>query len=151
MSSNATRVTAALGAGLLFGVGLTVSGMINPAKVLNFLDVLGRWDPSLLLVMAGAVGVTFIGFQIVLRRAAPLMAKKFQVPTRTDIDKRLLSGALLFGLGWGLVGFCPGPALTALIIAGEPAVLFVLAMAVGMLLADQLFRPSKGKLSHAKH
>lgn len=145
MSTDTTRAITAFGVGLLFGGGLTVSGLINPAKVLNFLDVLGRWDPSLLVVLAGAVVITLVGFRIVLRRSAPVMAKRFQLPTRTDIDKRLLAGAVLFGLGWGLVGFCPGPVLTALAIAGEPAVLFVLAMAVGMLLADQLFAPKKVK------
>jgi uncharacterized protein len=135
------RTLAAFLCGLIFGVGLTISGMTNPAKVLNFLDVFGHWDPSLLLVMAGAVVVTFIGFRLVWRRSAPLFADAFQVPTRTDFDSRLITGAALFGVGWGLAGFCPGPALTALVIAGQPAVYLVLSMAVGMFLADQLFAP----------
>lgn len=145
MTSGSARSLAAFGAGLLFGGGLTVSGMINPAKVLNFLDVLGTWDPSLLLVMAGALAVTFTGYRLVWRRAAPIMSDTFQSPTRTDLDKRLISGAVLFGLGWGLVGFCPGPALTALVIGGEPVVYFVLSMLVGMFLADQLFAPRQAK------
>ncbi len=146
MASNSTRATFAFGVGLLFGGGLTISGLVNPAKVLNFLDVFGQWDPSLLVTMAGAVAVTFVGFRMVLRRSAPLFAEKFQLPTRTDLDQRLIAGAVLFGLGWGLAGFCPGPALTALAIVGEPAVMFVLAMAVGMFLADQLFAPKKTKV-----
>ena len=145
MASTSTRATLAFGTGLLFGGGLTISGLINPAKVLNFLDVFGRWDPSLLVVMAAAVAVTFIGFRFVLRRPAPLFAETFQLPKRTDLDKRLITGAVLFGLGWGLAGFCPGPALTAIAIAGEPAVMFVLAMVVGMFLADQLFIPKQVK------
>ncbi len=145
MASTTTRTIVAIGTGLLFGGGLTISGLINPAKVLNFLDVLGLWDPSLLVVMAGAVAVTLIGYRLVLRRSKPLLADAFQIPKRSDIDKRLLGGAAVFGLGWGLVGFCPGPALAALAIAGEPAVTFVLAMAVGMFLADQLFATKAAK------
>ena len=145
MTSNSTQATFAFGIGLLFGGGLTISGLVNPAKVLNFLDLFGRWDPSLLVVMAGAVGVTFVGFRLVLRRSAPFFAEKFQLPARTDIDQRLIVGAVLFGVGWGLAGFCPGPALTVLAVAGEPAVTFVLAMAVGMFLADQLFAPKTAK------
>lgn len=135
----------ALLAGLVFGAGLTVSGMVNPAKVLNFLDVFGQWDPSLLLVMGGAVVVTFIGYRLSWRRRSPAFAKAFLIPTRTDFDRRLISGAALFGAGWGLAGFCPGPALSAMIIAGEPAVYFVAAMAVGMVLADVLFVPTKAR------
>lgn len=138
------RPVFALLCGLIFGVGLTVSDMTNPAKVLNFLDLFGQWDPSLVLVMAGAVVVTFVGFRLAWRRPAPVLANAFQLPTRTDIDRRLVVGAALFGLGWGLAGFCPGPVLSALIIAGEPALYFVLSMLVGMFLADQLFAPRQG-------
>lgn len=121
-----------LGLGLLFGLGLIVSGMSNPAKVLNFLDLFGTFDPSLAFVMGGAVVVAFIGFRLVLRRERPLMAPRFQLPTRTDIDARLIVGPALFGLGWGLGGFCPGPAFTALGLAAPGTLAFVPAMLVGM-------------------
>ncbi len=122
--------------GLLFGTGLIVSGMSNPAKVLNFLDVsaiaTGAWDASLAFVMAGAVGVTFVGYKLVLRRAKPLMADRFHLPTRVSVDSRLVIGAALFGAGWGLAGFCPGPALVALASGKGLVVLFVMAMIAGM-------------------
>lgn len=121
--------------GLLFGIGLVVSGMSNPAKVLNFLDIAGNWDPSLIFVMGGAVAVAFLGFRLVLARQAPLLAPTFQVPTRRDLDARLISGAAMFGLGWGLSGLCPGPAFTA-IGALTPAILtFVVAMMAGIWIA----------------
>jgi len=128
------RVFAATVAGALFGAGLVVSGMSNPNKVLNFLDPLGPWDPSLLLVMAAAVAVSFIGFRLVWRQRRPWCEADFQLPTASRPDRRLLVGAALFGLGWGLVGYCPGPALTALVIAPRDALWFVGAMLVGMLL-----------------
>ncbi|TCZ61026.1 DUF6691 family protein [Roseicella aquatilis] len=117
------RILAALAAGALFGTGLVLSGMANPAKVVAFLDVAGDWDPSLAFVMAGAIPVAAIGFRLGARRAAP---------ARGAIDARLLGGAVLFGLGWGLAGFCPGPALAALGFAGWKAALFVAAMLAGM-------------------
>lgn len=130
--------------GLLFGVGLIVSGMSDPAKVLNFLDVAaiasGYWDASLAFVMAGAVTVAFVGYRLVLRRPAPLLADRFQVPTRTDIDRRLVVGAALFGLGWGLAGFCPGPALVALGSGQKLVWLFAGAMIAGMAAARWLAR-----------
>lgn len=118
--------------GLIFALGLVLSGMVNPAKVLNFLDVMGHWDPSLAFVMGGAVIVTFIGYRFVLRRERPLAAERFSVPTGNRTDARLLAGAALFGIGWGLVGLCPGPALTALSSGKLEPVLFVVAMAAGM-------------------
>ena len=125
--------------GLVFGLGLIVSGMSNPAKVLNFLDVggipEGTWDASLSFVMAGAVAVTFIGFSRVLKRARPFFAERFYVPTRKDIDLRIIIGPAIFGIGWGLAGFCPGPALTALGFGSASAFLFVAAMFAGMMLA----------------
>ena len=121
-------------AGALFGAGLVVSGMSNPNKVLNFLDPLGPWDPSLLLVMAAAVAVSFIGFRLAWRQNRPWCDETFQLPTATRPDRRLLLGAALFGLGWGLAGYCPGPALTALVIAPQEAFWFVAAMLAGMLL-----------------
>ncbi len=128
------RAIAALVAGLLFGLGLSVSQMVSPAKVLGFLDLAGDWDPSLAFVMAGAVLVTFVGYRVVLRRRGPILDAKFNLPTRRDIDAPLLLGALTFGVGWGLVGFCPGPALTALAVADEKIVGFVVAMLAGMAL-----------------
>ncbi len=121
-----------LGLGLLFGFGLIVSGMSDPAKVLNFLDLGGTFDPSLAFVMGGAVMVAFIGFRLVLKREAPLLAPRFQLPTRSDIDARLIVGPALFGIGWGLGGFCPGPAFTALGLAAPGTLAFVPAMLAGM-------------------
>ncbi|MEQ1952288.1 DUF6691 family protein [Mesorhizobium yinganensis] len=121
--------------GLLFGIGLVVSGMSDPAKVLNFLDVAGTWDPSLAFVMGGGVLVAFIGYRLVLRRDRPLMANGFRLPTKTSIDGRLLTGAAIFGIGWGIGGFCPGPAFAALGL-GQPGTLaFVLAMLAGFWVA----------------
>src|SRR5215831_11970661 len=122
--------------GLIFGFGLLLSGMLNPAKVLNFLDLggiaSGTWDPSLAFVMAGAVAVTFVGFRLVLRRSQPLFADRFHMPTKRDLDVRIVAGPAIFGIGWGLAGFCPGPALTALGFGTQAAVIFVLAMFAGM-------------------
>lgn len=104
----------ALVAGLLFGLGLCISEMASPGKVLNFLDVAGNWDPSLMLVMGGALGVTMVAFRFILKRQAPLFSPEFKLPDGSNVDKRLLLGATLFGMGWGLIGYCPGPAITAL-------------------------------------
>jgi uncharacterized membrane protein YedE/YeeE len=133
--------------GLVFGLGLLVSGMSDPAKVLNFLDLggirAGTWDPSLAFVMAGAVAVTFIGFKLALRRPQPLFAERFHLPGRDDIDLRIVIGPAIFGVGWGLSGFCPGPALTALGFGAPSAFLFVAAMLAGMALAGWIAgRPS---------
>ena len=119
-------------AGLVFGVGLVISGMSDPAKVLNFLDVLGTWDPSLAFVMGGASVAAFIGYRVVWRRPRPLTLGEFQIPTRRDIDAPLLGGAALFGLGWGLGGFCPGPAWTALTLGAPGTLVFLSAMLLGM-------------------
>ena len=128
------QALAALAAGLLFGLGLTVSQMANPAKVLGFLDLWGDWDPSLAFVLAGTVVTAAAGFRLALRAGRPLLAPAFGLPTATRIDRSLLFGAAVFGLGWGLVGFCPGPALTALGLDGLSVPVFVLAMLAGMLL-----------------
>ena len=125
---------AAFGAGILFGLGLAVSHMTDPAKVLAFLDVAGNWDPSLILVMAGALAVYVVAARVAATRAAPLFTDGFQLPTRTDIDAPLVVGALLFGGGWGLAGLCPGPAITALVSGQANAYLFVAAMLAGMLI-----------------
>lgn len=123
----------ALLAGLLFGAGLAVSGMINPAKVLNFLDLAGSFDPTLVLVMGGALIVTFIGYRLVLSRPAPLFAGRFSLPASRDIDGRLIAGAAVFGIGWGLSGFCPGPAIAAVVSLRPEPFVFILAMAAGMI------------------
>src|SRR5262245_25695566 len=99
--------------GLLFGLGLVVSGMINPAKVLNFLDLFGTWDPTLAIVMASAVAVTFIGYRLARRRNRPLLADRFHIPEALAVDRPLLLGSAVFGVGWGLAAYCPGPALAA--------------------------------------
>jgi uncharacterized membrane protein YedE/YeeE len=129
-----------LALGLLFGMGLVVSGMSDPAKVLNFLDPLGSWDPSLAFVMGGAVLVAFFGYRVVLARAAPIFGGRFYLPTRSDIDGRLMVGPAIFGIGWGLGGFCPGPALTTFGLAATGTLVFVpsmiLAMCVARLLAE---------------
>lgn len=124
--------------GLLFGVGLVVSGMADPAKVLNFLDLAGTWDPSLAFVMAGAVAVTMAGYRLVLSRARPLCAPAFDLPARTAIDLRIVAGPAIFGIGWGLAGFCPGPALTSLTLAAPGTLMFVPAMLAGMAVARWL-------------
>lgn len=131
----------ALIAGILFGFGLAVSQMVNPAKVLGFLDLAGRWDPSLALVMAGAVAVTFVGFRLMQRRATPLFAPRFELPTRHELDARLIGGAAIFGVGWGLVGFCPGPAFASLAFGLRESLIFVAAMALGAWLQQLSDRP----------
>jgi uncharacterized membrane protein YedE/YeeE len=125
-------IVAQLLAGLVFGLGLVISGMVNPAKVQNFLDIFGQWDPSLAFVMGGAVVVAFVGFRLTLRRARPVLAARFDLPTRRDIDARVIVGPAIFGVGWGLAGLCPGPALASLTTGGAAALVFVAAMAVGM-------------------
>lgn len=118
--------------GLIFGAGLVISGMIDPAKVTNFLDLFGSWDPSLAFVMGGAVVVAFFGYRVVLSRPAPLVGGNFHLPTSTAIDSRLVVGPAIFGLGWGLSGFCPGPALTGLGLNQAGTLAFVPAMLIGM-------------------
>ena len=118
--------------GLMFGFGLLLSGMANPAKVLNFLDLFGTWDPSLAFVMGGAIAVTMPGFWLITRRSQPFFNDVFHLPTRPDFDARLITGAAIFGVGWGLGGFCPGPAMTALPLAAEGTLIFVATMLTGM-------------------
>ena len=131
-------------AGLLFGLGLIVSGMANPAKVLGFLDLAGRWDPSLAFVMAGAIAVGAIGFALASRRRQTIFGTPLQMPTRREIDRRLVLGSLVFGVGWGLAGFCPGPALVALGAGQMKAVVFVAAMLAGMLVFEGIERLRPG-------
>ena len=119
-------------AGLVFGLGLIVSGMANPAKVIGFLDLAGRWDPSLALVMAGAIAVGAIAFTLARTRSASFLDAPMRLSTDKRIDRRLLAGALVFGVGWGIAGFCPGPALVAIGMGSAKAVVFVVAMLAGM-------------------
>ncbi|MBQ0761068.1 MAG: YeeE/YedE family protein [Gammaproteobacteria bacterium] len=126
-------------AGVLFGAGITVSGMANPAKVQNFLDIAGAWDPSLALVMGTALLITTPGFFWVLKMSSPKYAEVFSLPTKKDIDGRLLLGALLFGIGWGLSGLCPAPALVAILTGASSFIIFLLAMFSGMLLHRFVF------------
>ena len=123
--------TAAL-AGLVFGLGLILSGMADPRKVLGFLDLAGPWNPSLALVMLGAIAVGVVGFAMARRRSTSLLALPMMLPTARGIDQRLVGGSLLFGIGWGIAGFCPGPALVALGMGEIKAALFVVAMLLGM-------------------
>jgi len=120
--------------GIVFGAGLAISGMTNPAKVLAFLDVFGRWDPTLAFVMGSALAVTAIGFAVARRSSRPWLGEAFAIPTRSDIDARLIGGAALFGVGWGLVGLCPGPALANVSRGSGEVVVFVGAMIAGVVL-----------------
>ncbi len=125
--------------GLIFSGGLIVSGMINPAKVIGFLDLFGQWDASLAFVMGGAVLVTSIGYNLILEKPKPLLSESFSIPQRTDIDSALVAGPVLFGVGWGLVGLCPGPAFAALIASPLATIPFFLAMLLGMWLGRNKF------------
>lgn len=125
-------VVTSLLAGLVFGLGLIISGMANPAKVLGFLDLAGRWDPSLALVMAGAIAVGFFAFAVARTRARSFLGAEMMLTTARHIDRRLVVGGLLFGIGWGVAGFCPGPALIAIGMGQSKAFVFVAAMLAGM-------------------
>lgn len=127
-------------AGLVFGIGLIIAGMANPAKVLAFLDVAGRWDPSLVVVMAGAIGVGVIAFAIAKKRKASMLGLPMQLPGTTRIDARLLIGSTLFGVGWGLAGICPGPALVLLGTGTMKSVIFAVALLMGMALFELIGR-----------
>lgn len=133
------RLTALL-AGLLFGIGLLLAGMSNPAKVLGFLDLAGAWDPSLALVMAGAIAVALLPFSWAKRRQRSLLDAPMQLPQKRELDGRLIGGSLLFGIGWGIAGICPGPALTLLLGGYWQSLLFVLALLSGMGLFSALER-----------
>lgn len=132
--STGLRNLSALVAGLLFGFGLALSGMLDPARVLGFLDVAGQWDPSLAFVLAGAVAVSAVSYVFRNWLRAPALADEFKIPTSQRIDGKLLGGAALFGIGWGLVGLCPGPALAALPLGLLPVLVFVAAMSAGMVI-----------------
>lgn len=134
------RLLFSLLSGLVFGIGLLISGMSNPAKVLGFLDLAGSWDPSLALVMLGAILVAMPAFWLARRRRTALLGDTMQLPTAQDIDRRLLLGSLAFGAGWGIAGFCPGPVLVSLLALVPQAWIFACAMLVGMLLFEVLER-----------
>ena len=131
-------VLSALLSGLVFGLGLIVSGMANPAKVLGFLDLAGAWDPSLALVMGGAIAVGFFAFLIAKNSTRSLIGAEMKLPTASAIDSRLLAGSALFGAGWGIAGFCPGPGLVALGMGEQKAIVFVAAMLAGMVIFSWL-------------
>lgn len=137
-------VLTSLLAGLVFGVGLLLSGMADPAKVLGFLDLAGRWDPSLAMVMLGAIAVGLVAFTVAQRRRVSLLGLEMKLPAARHIDRRLVGGALLFGIGWGIAGFCPGPALAALGMGQAKAAVFVLAMLAGMGVFELLERRRPG-------
>jgi hypothetical protein len=124
--------------GLVFGVGISISGMANPAKVLNFFDIAGTWDPSLAFVMGGALVVTFIGYHYILNRPAPFFSASFQLPTRRDLDLPLIGGSAVFGIGWGIAGFCPGGALPALGTGRLDVFIFIAALLAGIFVAKAL-------------
>lgn len=128
------RLIAALACGAIFGFGLSISGMLDPARVRGFLDVFGHWDPSLAFVLAGAVGTSAIGTALARRRGQPVLGGVFETPVRTTIDVRLIGGAAIFGVGWGLSGLCPGPALASLALGIGPIIVFTVAMMAGMLI-----------------
>jgi hypothetical protein len=145
------RAIVPLGSGTLFGIGLAISGMTDPTKVLGFLDVAGDWDPSLALVMGAAVAVTMVSFRVILRRRAPLCAPVFQLPASKTIDVRLLAGASLFGFGWGLGGFCPGPAVANLSQATLSSLTFLLSMLAGVAIWEWRKRlPAPWRLASAR-
>lgn len=128
------RIVSSFLIGLLFGLGIVVGGMANPAKILNFFDVTGVWDPSLAFVMGGALAVTFVGYRLVLPRGRPVLDSRFHLPTATGIDARLVAGSAIFGVGWGIAGFCPGGALPALGTLRLEVAVFVAALLAGILL-----------------
>lgn len=137
--------------GLIFGVGLILAGMTDPSKVIGFLDIAGNWDPSLAFVMGGAILVGLVAFRFARQRTANFLGGSIHLPTRRDIDLRLVGGSLVFGIGWGMAGFCPGPALTALGTGNSKAMIFVVAMVAGMALfeaADRLWHAPRRDKRH---
>lgn len=144
---NFTRLLLTLASGALFGVGLSVAQMIDPAKVINFLDVFGTWDPSLAFVMGGGLLVNAIATPLILKRETPVFQEIFRVPAKTEIDARIIIGGLIFGAGWGLAGYCPGPMLTSLSFANSDILLTVLAYVIGTFLTKWII----ARIEHARH
>lgn len=140
MSNSVPALAAALASGLMFGLGLSVSGMVDPEHVQGFLDVFGTWDPSLAFVLGGAVIVAFVGVVIARHLARPAFGDEFHLPEIQRIDRRLVFGSALFGVGWGIGGFCPGPAISSLALGRLEVVLFVLAMVLGVIIHDRWAR-----------
>ncbi len=128
--------------GVLFGLGLSMSGMVNPTIVLGFLDVAGEWNPALMFVMVGALLVTTIGYRLVINRQKPIFDDEFHLPLNKQVDIRLISGAAMFGIGWGMSGYCPGPAISGLVFFQQETLLFVFCMFVGFQLSHMLKRKS---------
>ncbi|MFC3854010.1 DUF6691 family protein [Salinispirillum marinum] len=145
------RLSAALAAGILFGFGLGVAQMIDPAKVINFLDVFGTWDPSLAFVMGGGLVVNAIFTPLILRRNRPVFAEIFRVPTKVEVDKRIVFGGLLFGAGWGLAGYCPGPMITSLSFADGSILTIFAAYVVGTFVTKKIlaYQEERAHLKHA--
>lgn len=139
MNRNVLQTAVALASGAVFGFGLSLSGMLNPARVQGFLAIFGDWDPSLAFVLGGAVLVAFVGFRIMDRMQSPILSETFHVPKNRKIDAPLIIGSALFGTGWGLGGFCPGPAVASLSVGLTESFVFVLAMIVGMTLHDRVW------------
>lgn len=135
------RLFIALGAGLVFGLGLAISRMVDPAKVLGFLDFAGNWDPTLAFVMGGALAVTLPLTLPTLKRAKPVFAEAFSLPTKTRLDAKLVGGSAMFGIGWGLVGYCPGPAISSLAYGRQETPIFLAAMIAGSLLVRIIPEP----------
>ncbi|XUY28080.1 DUF6691 family protein [Agrobacterium sp. rho-8.1] len=140
MTRAISQFAAALGSGVVFGFGLSLSGMLNPVRVQGFLDIFGLWDASLAFVLGGAVLITFVGMQIIKGMPHPVLHDTFDLPKNRRVDAPLVGGSILFGLGWGLGGFCPGPAIASLSLGLPQTALFVIAMLVGMTLHDTLWR-----------
>ncbi len=140
MSTPAVKTAAGYIAGLLFGLGLAISGMTDPARVLGFLDIAGAWDPTLMFVLGAAVGATFVGYRLVFARGTPLFSAKFQLPTKQELDAKLLGGAALFGVGWGLSGYCPGPAIASMGGLTLPLLALLAAMVLGWFIAQRIAR-----------
>jgi len=134
------KIFSALAAGVIFGVGLALSQMVNPNKVINFLDITGEWDPSLIFVLGGAVLTTTIAYRFIFSRSKPVFADDFQLPTLLQIDRQLFIGAVLFGVGWGVIGYCPGPAVASLGFGLEEPLIVVISMLAGMLFYRAIVR-----------
>jgi uncharacterized membrane protein YedE/YeeE len=129
----------ALFCGLIFGIGLSLSQMINPNKVLNFLDITGNWDPSLIFVMIGALAVAFVSFKLILKRPAPILAENFHISRKSSVDKPLILGAAIFGTGWGMSGYCPGPAVTSLGLLSVESIIMVITIYLGFFACNRFF------------
>lgn len=132
----------ALIAGILFGYGLALAGMLSPAKIVGFLDITGNWDPSLAFVMGGGLLITVVTFKFILKRPVPIFGAKFYLPTRQDIDRRLVVGSAIFGTGWAIGGLCPGPAISSLAYASPKIAIFGIAMVAGIVIAKKIFPAS---------